>query len=143
MIRLNPHREPTWFELLPGLRVKVAPLTTALMVAARKDMAVRAAIGNDAETEVAVGKALASLTILEWDGVGDENGEAVPVTPENVGHLLDIWPVWLAWSAKVLSTIVQMDAEKNGFAPLPSGTSAGAGNTAEPAEKPAETAPAS
>ena len=143
MIRLNPHREPTWFDLLPGLRVKVAPLTTALMVAARKDMAVRAALGNDAETEVAVGKALASLTILEWDGVGDENGEAVPVTPENVGHLLDIWPVWLAWSAKVLSTIVQMDAEKNGFAPLPSGTSAGAVNTAEPAAKPAETAQAS
>jgi hypothetical protein len=144
MIRLNPHREPRWFDLLPGLRVRVAPVTSAMMLAARKDAEVRAAVeaGDDTATEVAVGKALARVTVLEWEGVGDEAGDVVPVTPENIGHLLDVWPVWLAWASQVLTTFVQMDAEKNGFAPLPSGSSAGAQDTAEPAMASATTAPA-
>lgn len=143
MIRLNPHREPKWFDLLPGLRVKVAPVTSAMMLAARKDAEVRAAVeaGDDTETEVAVGKALARVTVLEWDGVGDEAGDPVPVTTENIGHLLDVWPVWLAWASQVLTIFVQMEAEKNVLAPLPSGSSAGAQDTAEPATASATTAP--
>ena len=35
MIRLNLSNRPEWLDLLPGLRVLVAPLTTALMVSAR------------------------------------------------------------------------------------------------------------
>ncbi|MFC3530437.1 hypothetical protein ACFOMH_19910 [Paracoccus mangrovi] len=37
MIRLNLSNQPEWLDLLPGLRVLVAPLTTALMVSARAD----------------------------------------------------------------------------------------------------------
>ena len=144
MIRLNPHREPKWFDLLPGVRVKVAPVTSALMLAARKDAAVREAvlIGNEGDIEVAVGKALAQVAILEWDGVVDEDGSPAPITRENVGLLLDVWEVWVAWSANVLSTFVAMSAEKNVSAPLPSGSSAGAGNTAGPVKASATTAPA-
>lgn len=140
MIRLDPHREPRWFDLLPGVRVRVAPLTTAVMMAARRDPDVVAAEGP--ALELAAGKALARLTVLEWEGVGDSNGEALPVTPEAVGALLDIWDVWLAWTGKVMVTFLEMESEKNVSAPLPSGSSAGAGNTAEPAPASVTTAPA-
>lgn len=140
MIRLDPHREPRWFELLPGVRVRVAPLTTAVMMAARRDPEVQEAKGAD--LELAAGKALARLTVLEWEGVGDAEGEALPVTPEAVGALLDIWDVWLAWTGKVMAGFLEMESEKNVSAPLPNGSSEGAGNTAEPAPEPAPTAPA-
>ena len=35
MIRLNLTAAPQWLTLAPGLRLKLAPLTTALMVSAR------------------------------------------------------------------------------------------------------------
>lgn len=144
MIRINPHREPTWFELLPGVRVKVAPVTTAVMMAARRDEAVRAAAeGDEAGVEIAVGKALARLTIVDWEGVADEAGQPVAVTPEGIGHLLDIWPVWLAWASQVLATFVAMDAEKNASAPSPTGSSARAQDTAPDATASAKTARAS
>ena len=41
MIRLNMTAAPAWLTLAPGLRLKVAPLTTALMVSARADPAIK------------------------------------------------------------------------------------------------------
>ena len=40
MIRLNLTATPEWLDLAPGLRLLVGPLTTALMVSARADMAI-------------------------------------------------------------------------------------------------------
>ena len=40
MIRLNLTATPEWLDLAPGLRLLVGPLTTALMVSARADLAV-------------------------------------------------------------------------------------------------------
>lgn len=139
MIRLDPHREPKWFELLPGVRVRVAPLTSGVMLAARRDADVATAEGP--ALELAAGKALAKLTIVEWDGVGDTNGAPLPVTPDAIGALLDIWDVWLAWTGKVMVTFLEMESEKNVSAPLPNGNSAGAQDTAAPAPEPATTAP--
>ena len=42
MLRLNLTAEPRWLDLGHGVRLRVAPLTTALMVAARNDPAVEA-----------------------------------------------------------------------------------------------------
>ena len=38
MIRLNLTTEPRWIELLPGLRLLVSPVTTAIMASARADV---------------------------------------------------------------------------------------------------------
>ena len=46
MIRLNLTNRPEWLDLLPGLRVLVAPLTTALMVSARADPGMAALTGR-------------------------------------------------------------------------------------------------
>ena len=42
MLRLNLTAVPEWLELAPGLRLQVAPLTTALMVSARADPVIEA-----------------------------------------------------------------------------------------------------
>jgi len=42
MLRLDLTSEPRWLTLAPGLALRLAPLTTSLMVAARADLAVAA-----------------------------------------------------------------------------------------------------
>lgn len=118
MIRLNLKREPEWLELVEGVRVKVAPLTSSIMMAARRDPEVAALTANgpadDAEAAISVTKALARLTILAWEGIGDDAGEAVPVTPEAVDALMEIWTVFEAFQAQYLAKGLALDAEKNG-----------------------------
>ena len=38
MIRLDLKREPYWLDLAPGVRLRVRPCTTALVMAARASM---------------------------------------------------------------------------------------------------------
>ena len=143
MIRLNLSNRPEWLDLLPGLRVLVAPLTTALMVAARADPAL-SALPETANTEdmaLAMAKSVARLAILEWDGVGDEEGQPLALSPEGIDALLEIWPVFEAFQAHYVARGLMLDAEKNASAPSPTGPSAGATATARPAQAPARTAP--
>lgn len=135
MIRLNLSREPIWLDLGHDVRVRVAPLTTSLMAAARSDPAV-AALPEGASNEtiaVTMAKALARLVVLEWEGVGDAEGNPVPVTPEGIDALLDILPIFEAFQLRYVSKGLLLEAEKNGSALSPNGISAGATNTADPA----------
>ena len=99
MIRLNLTASPSWLTLAPGLRLHVAPLTTALMVSARADPAIEALPGTATQEELALAmaKAVARRAVLDWEGVGDDAGDAVPVTPEGIDALLEIWPVFEAF----------------------------------------------
>jgi len=143
MIRLNLTATPQWLDLAPGLRLLVGPLTTALMVSARADAAIET-LPETATTEelaLAMAKAVARRAILEWEGVGDENGKVVAITPEGIDALLEIWPIFEAFQTQYVAKGLILDAEKNVSAPLPSGPSAGAIGTAPPVNKPARTAP--
>ena len=143
MIRLNLSNEPEWLELLPGLQLKLAPLTTAMMVAARVDPGL-AELPETASTEdlaLGMARALARLAILDWEGVGDGSGAPLPVTPEGIDALLELWPVFEAFQAHYVARGLMLDGEKNGSAPLPSGPSAGARAIARPAKGSALTAP--
>jgi len=142
MIRLNRTATPQWLDLAPGLRLLVGPLTTALMVSARADAAIET-MPDTATTEelaLAMAKAVARRAILEWEGVGDDKGDPVPVTPEGIDALLEIWPVFEAFQTKYVARGLILDAEKNVSAPLPSGPSAGATGIAPPARARARTA---
>ena len=145
MIRLNLTAAPEWLDLAPGLRLKVAPLTTALMVSARADAAIEAIpeTATEEELALAMAKAVARRGVLDWEGVGDDAGNVVPVTPEGIDALLDIWPVFEAFQTRYVARGLILDAEKNASAPSPSGPLAGASGTARPAKKPARTAPQS
>jgi hypothetical protein len=142
MIRLNLTATPQWLDLAPGLRLLVGPLTTALMVSARADPAIEA-LPEGASQEalaLAMAKAVARRAVLDWEGVGDAMGIIVPVTPEGIDALLEVWPVFEAFQTMYVAKGLILDAEKNVSAPSPTGPSAGATDTARPAKLPAPTA---
>jgi len=143
MIRLNLTAAPTWLTLASGLRLQVAPLTTALMVSARADPTIEALpdTATQEELALAMAKAVARRAVLDWEGVGDDAGNIVPVSPEGIGALLEIWPVFEAFQTQYVAKGLILDAEKNVSAPLPNGPSAGATGTARHARSAAQTAP--
>jgi len=142
MIRLNLTATPQWLDLAPGLRLLVGPLTTALMVSARADMAIES-LPESATTEelaLAMAKAVARRAILDWEGVGDDEGNVVSVTPEGIDALLEIWPVFEAFQTGYVGKGLILDAEKNVSAPSPSGPSVGATAIAPPVKRAVRTA---
>ena len=137
MLTLDLTNAPRWLDLLPGVRLKLRPLTTALMVSARADPAVEA-LPPEATTEelaLAMAKAVARRVVTGWEGVGDAEGRPVPVTPEGIDALLDIWPVFEAFQTGCLAPHLVLEQEKNVSSPSPTGTSEGAGATVKPARK--------
>ena len=142
MIRINLSPEPQWLDLGHGVRLQLLPLTTSLMVATRSDTAVRdleADATNDTRAAV-FAAALARRAIVDWEGVGDESGTAISVSPEGIDALLSLGPIFEAFNLLYVSRGMLLDAEKNGSAPSPTGTSAGATPTARPVKRSARTA---
>jgi hypothetical protein len=141
MLRLNLAREPYWLDLGHGVRLHVEPLTTALMMAARADPAVEAlpeTAGQD-QLALAMAQAVARHAVLDWEGVGDAGGDPLPVTPEGVTALLEVWPIFEAFQLGYVAKGLVLEQEKNASAPSPIGTSAGAVPTAKPARRRART----
>ncbi|MGV8988118.1 MAG: hypothetical protein ACOH2H_17745 [Cypionkella sp.] len=142
MIRINLFPEPQWLDLCHGVRLRLLPLTTALMVATRSDPAVQALeadASNDSRAAV-FAAALARRAIVDWDGVGDADGTVIAVSPEGIDALLSLWPIFEAFNLLYVSRGMLLDAEKNGSAPLLTGTSAGATAIARPAKRNVKTA---
>ena len=134
MLTLDLTNAPFWCDLVPGVRVKLRPLTTALMVAARSDPTI-VDLPKEARTEeaaLAMAKALARKAILDWEGVGDAEGAPLAVSPEAIDALLDVWPVFEAFQTRYVAKGLLLDAEKNVSSPLPIGSSAGAAAIAPP-----------
>jgi len=76
---------------------------------------------------------LGRLAITDWDGVGDDAGKPVDVSPEGIDALLDIWPLFEAFQTEYVAGGLLLDAEKNVSSPLPNGSSAGATDIARAA----------
>jgi hypothetical protein len=111
MITLNLKRENYWLDLISGVRVHVRPASTALVMAARVE-----ALKEDDEPALrstALIKRLAQLAIVEWEGVGGEDGEALPVTPEGIYALMDLWPIAEAFERLYLGPALLLEQEKN------------------------------
>lgn len=145
MLRLNLTAEPRWLEMAPGVRFLLAPCTSTVLGLAREAEAVQALIDSDAsETEltVALAKEVGNLTIREWEGVGDENGRPVAVSPETVSAVLDVPMIFQKFQLEHVAHGLMLAEEKNVSAPSPNGTSAAARNTARPVRSAAKSAPA-
>jgi len=142
MLKLDLSNKPAWLDLGHGVRVLLGPLTTAMMVAARNDPAIMALPEDtpDEESALAFAKALARNAMLDWEGVGDVDGHNIPVSPEAIDALLDVWPLFEAFQTDYVAKGLVLDQEKNVSAPLPTGSSAGVGNIAKRARKPAKPA---
>lgn len=133
MLRLNLSTEPRWLDLGHGVRLLVEPLTTAVMLAARSDPAIVAATAaitpasgaeNGAENDVLVAvpnddlarivaKAVAKITVKDWEGVGDADGKPLPISPNGIDALLELWPIFEAFQTKYIAGALILDAEKN------------------------------
>ena len=135
MLTLDLTNAPRWHELVSGVRVQLRPLTTALMVATRSDSAVEdlPEDASDEERAVAFARALARRAVLAWEGVGDADGNPIKASPEAIDALLDVWPIFEAFQLTYVTKGLLLEQEKNASAPLPSGPSAGASDTAMPA----------
>ena len=142
MLTLDLSNEPRWHDLAPGVRVRLRPLTTALMVATRSDPDIEAVLDatSDEERALIFAKALARRAVLDWEGVGDADANVIDPSPATIDALLDIWPVFEAFQLVYVSKGLLLEQEKNVSAPSPTGPSAGATATARPARKAAETA---
>ena len=136
MIRINLSPEPQWLDLGLGLRLQLAPLSTAVMLSARADIAAADLPADASIDDLAVigAKAIARRAVLDWEGVGDADGNPVQVTPEGIDALLEIWPVFEAFQVQYVGNGMLLEQEKNVSAPSPTGTSAAAQTTAKPAK---------
>ncbi|RDC67243.1 hypothetical protein DLJ49_21225 [Rhodovulum sp. 12E13] len=154
MLRLDMTRKPAWHEMPGGVRLKLLPITTALMAEARRHPDVVAALetvpaeGDDAEMSRATDEAvaipfavaLARLAIVEWEGVGDAKGNLVDPGPETIPALMDIWPIFEAFQTRYVQKGLLLEQEKNASAPSQPGSGAGARITAQAAKGRARTA---
>lgn len=82
------------------------------------------------QVAVALAKAIGSLAILDWEGVGNAEGYPVPPTPEAVAALLDLFPLFQRFQNDYVAKGLILVDKGNASAPLPNGTSAGAKATA-------------
>jgi hypothetical protein len=112
------------------------------MVAARNDPAVESLPedATDEERAIAFAKALARRAVLAWEGIGDVDDQPIEPNPEAIDALLDLWPAFEAFQIGYVSNGLLLEQEKNGSTLSPSGPSAGANATAQPASEPARTA---
>lgn len=109
MIKLQLNREPAWLELVDGVKVLVKPATSALIMAARVN-----ALKDEGENRgAALLKHLAITAILDWEGVGDADGNKAVVNEEGIAALLDLWPVSEAFERLYLLPAMLLEQEKN------------------------------
>lgn len=126
MLKLGAPAEAGWHDLLPGVRVKFAPIGIKAVRAARR--AVAAALRIDVEDIEEAGDALSRELlrrgILEWEGVGDSDGE--PVEPYS--EMLDLFladPIAFEAADRIyVRPWSDRELEKNGYAGSRNGTSA-------------------
>jgi len=112
------------------VRLQLLPLTTALMVATRSDPEVQS-LEADATNDIRAAVFAAALdrrAVVDWEGVGDEDGTVVPVTPKGIDALLSLWPIFEAFNLHYVSPGMLLDAEKNGSAPSPTAAGTGGGD---------------
>lgn len=142
MLKLNLTNEPQWLDLGHDVRVHILPMTTALMASARDDPAM-SAIPEDATDEVigiAFAASVARIAIIDWEGVGDGDGNPISVSGEAITALMDVYPIFESFQTEYVEKGMLLDAEKNASASSPTGSSAGATTTAKRASKNAKNA---
>lgn len=166
MLKLDIKKEPYWLELQAGVRLKVKPLTSAIMHMAQSQ-AVRALLAMQTErkallesggdvahlpdlenayvrhsfSDVMLNTELAKHAVIAWENVvvpGTDTPAAL--TQDHIGELMDVWFINQEFGKTYLRQLDLLEAEGNGSRPAVSGTSAAGRATARTARK--KTSPA-
>lgn len=150
MLNLIELTRPVWLDLVAGVRLQVRPFTTALMFAVRsefrREIEARGEAAKDMPPEqlaALFNHVVARHAVIDWENVGDEDGNPMTCTPEGVAALMDVYGALKAFEEKYVNPRLALDAEKNVLSPGQNGTSARVVDrtTAPGAETPAPSAP--
>lgn len=130
MLTLSIPTEPSWINLPQEVRLRIRPITTAVVAAAQAASLREAEELRDSgdptgldltDPDVAKGlgfalmvKALARYAVLEWEGVGYASGEPLPCTPENVARLMDLDEMATTFWRAAFAPVAAMSVEGNG-----------------------------
>jgi hypothetical protein len=162
MLRIDLPQEPYWLELPRArIRLRVRPLDAAVYFAARNRGIRRAAeLARQAEdltsagarvqdcpdlkdpdtwagyVEYLVAQAYGEMGVIDWEGIGDAEGNELAFTPALVPQLLRVHQVAEEFVALYTAPYQRLEAEKNASAPAPTGTSAAGTPTASAAATP-------
>jgi hypothetical protein len=116
MLKLATDREPFWLDVQPDVRIRLRPVTVAAILAARAAAAetLRAG-GDDVETRAgfAFTRALARSGIVEWEGIGDKDGNPITPSTEAIDAALECWPVFDAIDRLYVAPVLLQAEEKN------------------------------
>lgn len=143
MIRLDLTNAPKTVDLGQGVTVTHLPLNAIVWESALADPAVEAMVLSGARagvTGTVMSMAVARRVITAWDGIGDAEGNPIPPSPAAIDLMMGVYGLGDTFTNKVVNPWLQTSAEGNAFAPLPTGNSKGATNTAKTAKKPAKSA---
>lgn len=125
MLKLDLPTEPYWVEMPLGVRLRIKPVTTALVSAAqhraaRLGRAAAEAAGGELDPDISRGlafvlmaKALARFAVEEWEGVAGADGSALPFSPDLAERLMDIESMASAFWDAALKPIQAVSAEGN------------------------------
>jgi len=106
MIRITFKTEPYWLDLPLGLRALVRPAGTSVLVAAGADL------GED-RGRVSFARAVARAAILEWEGVVGADDKPLPVTPEAIDEVMEVWAVFTAFERLYVQPALMVSTEGN------------------------------
>lgn len=164
----GPRTEDIEIEILPGVTFTVRPFTALVQQAALSRAAARvrdmkrtwedaAGMGADVSSlpdfedadvraglfELEYAKGLACQVIKGWTGIAAQGSDdPAPATRETILAIMDMPGIAALFRRAYEAQLADLDAEKNGFAPAPNGTSAAGRTGAAPVTTQNGTAPA-
>ena len=136
MVQLKVAAKPEWLEPPHGVRVKMLPPSTPVLVEARRISAGlmlthgveidEDGVGHMGHVLFVMTSAYVAAGALVWEGVEDEKGApAQTLTPDQVVALLAQQPeIFDFFDSGYASEIYALNSEKKGSSPSPSGSSA-------------------
>ena len=125
MLKLDLPIEPFWADLPHGVRVRIKPVTTAIVSAAQHRAArlgreAAQAAGGELDPDISRGlafvlmtKALARFAIEEWQGVIGPDDAPLPLSCDSAERLMDIESMASAFWDAALRPIQVLSAEGN------------------------------
>lgn len=117
MIRIGAITQPTWVTVADGVRVLCQPVTSTVISMAKVEVA-KLAVDDTEDMALRsirfdlLCRHIARLVITEWDGVGDMEGNPVPVEPVLIDALMTNNAVFQAFQAKVALPAFALADEK-------------------------------
>lgn len=107
-MRLNLSRKPRTIDLGHGVKVTVKASPSDIIVAAGQDLA-----ASEERGRVPFARAVARHAIISWEGLEGEDGQPVEPTPEAIDAMMDLWPLFVAFEAQVVTPALIVVTEGN------------------------------